>query len=109
MKDTADTGATVRRLKATGVYGLRIEPIPYDDVRVVVISDSSFYTDQAAGAPQGSLLVGMLSACLYHNEESPLSIMCWQSQKSKRVVGTNMAAESCSFSWFVCLTSVNGC
>lgn len=87
-----------RRLKATKELGIRIQPTPPADVRIVGMSDGSFDTEESTGASQRGSLVGMAPKNLYRNELSASGSMCWQSHKIRRVVGSTMGAESCPFS-----------
>ncbi|CAK8994237.1 unnamed protein product, partial [Durusdinium trenchii] len=84
----------VARLKAVDVT-IRIHPIKENDIRHVLISDSSF-DPKGFTKPQHGRLQGISTPQLNKGELAPISLIAWKSRRLRRKAGSSNLCESVS-------------
>ena len=96
LQDAMDVNIVVQHLKDNDVT-MRIHPIPEQDVRHVVIADSSFDITGKV-KPQHGWIQGVSTPKLNLGHAAPFSIISWRSRRLRRKAGSTMMCEAISLS-----------
>ena len=94
IHDALEVNKVVARLKAVDVT-IRIHPIKENDIRHVLISDSSF-DPKGFTKPQHGRLQGISTPQLNKGELAPISLIAWKSRRLRRKKGSSNLCESIS-------------
>ena len=92
--DALEVNKVVARLKAVDVT-IRIHSIRENDIRHVLISDSSF-DPKGLTKPQHGWLQGISTPQLNKGELAPISLIAWKSRRLRRKAGSSNLCESIS-------------
>ena len=96
VADVLAVNKAVETLKATKVE-LIIHAFPENQIRHVVISDSSF-DPSGKQKPQHGWLQAITTPGLNRGERTPISLIAWKSKRLKRKAGNTLLCESISLS-----------
>ena len=96
MQDLFEVNLVVKHLKENPVI-LRIQPIPEESLRHVVIADSSF-DPSGKVKPQHGWTQGFSTPELNAGKPAPFSIISWRSKRLRRKAGSTTLCEAISLS-----------
>ena len=96
MKNLYECNQVVELLKNRKVT-IRIFPIPEDQIRHLLVADSSF-DPTGKTKPQHGWIQGITTPQLNRGEKAPVSLIAWRSKKLRRKAGSTTLCESISLS-----------
>eukprot|EP00435_Cladocopium_sp_Y103_P027783 s3983_g6.t2 len=96
MKNLFECNQVVELLKSRKVT-IKIFSIPEDQIRHVLIADSSF-DPTGKTKPQHGWIQGITTPQLNRGERAPVSLIAWRSKKLRRKAGSTTLCESISLS-----------
>ena len=97
VQDALEANKVVAKLKSSSI-AIKIHSLKEDDIRHVLISDSSFDLSGKT-KPQHGWIQGLSTKALNEGREAPVSLISWRSRRMRRKAGSTMLlCESISFS-----------